>query len=122
MRCYQVMKAFFTFDVSIRKDHKLVATGPYGVVRHPSYSGMLMVYVGMVCWYGSRGSWLRQSGILETRGGIVFFGMFGAMMGSVLVGLLRRMSVEDGILRKKFGEVWVEYANNVPYSLIPWIY
>jgi ATP-binding cassette subfamily G (WHITE) protein 2 (SNQ2) len=122
MRCYQAMKTFFTFDLSIHKNHRLVTTGPYSVVRHPSYSGMLAVYIGMGCWFGSRGSWLRESGVLETTGGRAFFGSFAMMMGGVLLGLFSRMSVEDGVLRKRFGEEWVAYARRVHYSLIPWVY
>ncbi|KAG6825868.1 hypothetical protein H0H92_002039 [Tricholoma furcatifolium] len=55
MECYSAMKNLFTFEVSIRKDHKLVTTWPYNVVRHPSYSGMLAIHVGMYCWFGSQG-------------------------------------------------------------------
>ncbi|KAF9468411.1 hypothetical protein BDZ94DRAFT_1246749 [Collybia nuda] len=122
MRCYQAMKSFFTFDLSIRENHSLVRTGPYSVVRHPSYSGMLMVYIGMACWFGSRGSWIRESGVLGTQGGKRFFGIFGTVMGAIMVGLLGRMSVEDEALRRRFGDEWVEYAHSVPYSLIPWMY
>ncbi|KAF9468414.1 hypothetical protein BDZ94DRAFT_1154330, partial [Collybia nuda] len=122
VRCYQVMKSLFTFDLSIRESHRLVRTGPYSVVRHPSYSGILMVYIGMVCWFGSRGSWLRESGVLETQGGKRFFGIFGTVMGAIMVGLLGRMSAEDGALRKRFGDEWVAYAHDVPYSIIPHVY
>src|SRR5438105_1197408 len=30
---------FFTVDVSVRSDHKVIDTGPYKYVRHPSYTG-----------------------------------------------------------------------------------
>ncbi|CAF4350854.1 unnamed protein product, partial [Rotaria sordida] len=29
--------AFFTFELTIRSTHKLIKTGPYAYVRHPSY-------------------------------------------------------------------------------------
>ncbi|KAF8063955.1 hypothetical protein FPV67DRAFT_1359189, partial [Lyophyllum atratum] len=46
-RCYCTLKSGFTIDDSVRKDHKLVTTGPYGIVRHPNYWGMLAVHVGV---------------------------------------------------------------------------
>jgi protein-S-isoprenylcysteine O-methyltransferase Ste14 len=122
MWCYRKMKNLFTFDVSVRKDHKLVTTGPYSVVRHPSYSGLLAAYIGMACWHGTRGSWLTESGVLNTTGGKVFFGTYSAFMLVALIGLLRRGAVEDRELRKTFGKQWEEWARRVPYSYVPWIY
>lgn len=37
----------FTGFVTIRDDHRLVRTGIYGVVRHPSYSGLLVAHFGL---------------------------------------------------------------------------
>src|SRR5207244_1080010 len=38
---------FFTVDVTIEKDHELVEHGPFRVVRHPSYTGVLLAFVGL---------------------------------------------------------------------------
>jgi protein-S-isoprenylcysteine O-methyltransferase len=38
---------FFTVDVAIAADHRVIDTGPYRYVRHPSYSGALMAFVGL---------------------------------------------------------------------------
>src|SRR5215208_1044141 len=37
---------FFTVDVQIAHDHELVERGPFRVVRHPSYTGVLLAFVG----------------------------------------------------------------------------
>jgi protein-S-isoprenylcysteine O-methyltransferase len=37
---------FFTVDVAIAKDHQLITTGPYRFVRHPSYTGTLLIFLG----------------------------------------------------------------------------
>lgn len=37
---------FFTVDVAMRPDHRLVRTGPYHWLRHPSYTGALRVFFG----------------------------------------------------------------------------
>lgn len=52
-RCYRELGKLFTFEMSIRKNHKLVMSGPYAVVRHPGYTGILFTIVGIVCWHAS---------------------------------------------------------------------
>ena len=120
--CYRTLKHLFTYEISIRKDHKLVTTGPYSVVRHPGYSGMLIAHIGAIYWYGTRGSWLRESGVLDTAGGKIFFGSFAAFMMTVVFGLLKRGALEDRAMREAFGKQWDEWARRVPYSYVPWIY
>lgn len=38
---------FFTVNVAIAANHTLVDTGPYRIVRHPSYTGALMAFLGL---------------------------------------------------------------------------
>ena len=38
---------FFTVTVEVGADHELVDSGPYALLRHPSYTGMLVVYLGI---------------------------------------------------------------------------
>ena len=38
---------FFTVNVAIAADHQLIDTGPYRFVRHPSYTGALMAFLGL---------------------------------------------------------------------------
>ena len=38
---------FFTVDVTIEKNHELVERGPFHLVRHPSYTGVLLAFVGL---------------------------------------------------------------------------
>src|SRR2546429_4926984 len=37
---------FFTADVTIEEDHELVERGPFRVLRHPSYAGVLLAFAG----------------------------------------------------------------------------
>ena len=37
---------FFTVNVAIAHDHQLITTGPYRFVRHPSYTGTLLIFLG----------------------------------------------------------------------------
>jgi protein-S-isoprenylcysteine O-methyltransferase Ste14 len=75
--------------------------------------------IGMVCWYGTSGSWLRESGILGTVMGGAFFGGFAVFNLVVMLALLERGPVEDAALKKTFGKEWEDYARKVPYSFIP---
>ncbi|CAI2171507.1 9642_t:CDS:2 [Funneliformis geosporum] len=34
--CFDTLKAFFTFNVMIKKEHELIAKGPYSLLAHPS--------------------------------------------------------------------------------------
>ncbi|KAF8893030.1 hypothetical protein BD779DRAFT_1670031 [Infundibulicybe gibba] len=121
-RCYKALGNLFTFERAILPGHKLVTTGPYGVVRHPAYAGLISVYLGFgMCCY-DRNSWLWQSSALDTQAGRVFVGSFATIVALTLVPLLTRAPKEDETLKKEFGEEWEEWARRVPYKMIPGIY
>ena len=48
LRWYSIIHLgrFFTVDVAIAADHQLIDTGPYRFVRHPSYTGALLAFIG----------------------------------------------------------------------------
>ena len=121
-RCYQEMGPLFTGAVAIRKNHKLITSGPYSVVRHPSYSGILVVFPGLMCWFCSRGSWLRESGVLEFTAGFVFFYAFGLYLSIGIMAGISRMGREDEELRRVFGQEWDAWARRVPYRIVPGLY
>ncbi|MEP6604348.1 MAG: isoprenylcysteine carboxylmethyltransferase family protein, partial [Spartobacteria bacterium] len=41
-----ILGKFFTVDVAIAKEHRVIESGPYRFVRHPSYTGALIAFVG----------------------------------------------------------------------------
>ncbi|KAE8207468.1 hypothetical protein CF327_g7337 [Tilletia walkeri] len=45
--CYRELWHFFTFTLAVLDDHRIVSSGPYSIVRHPSYSGLFMVTSGL---------------------------------------------------------------------------
>jgi protein-S-isoprenylcysteine O-methyltransferase Ste14 len=83
---------------------------------------MLMMDIGILFWFGDRGSFLRESGLLVPMTGKVFFGIFGAWLLVVLVALFKRATVEDAVLQEKFSNEWDEWAKRVPYAFIPGAY
>ncbi|KIJ31366.1 hypothetical protein M422DRAFT_266885 [Sphaerobolus stellatus SS14] len=41
--CFRTLGKFFTFKITIRPEYKIMDIGPYGVVRHPAYTGSLFL-------------------------------------------------------------------------------
>ena len=120
---YRHLGRFFRFEVSIQKDHELIVSGPYSVVRHPSYTGLILIFGGLMPWYLSEGSWIVESGLWNTMLGKMFVVIyFGALDILASIFALARMSKEDIALRKQFGKKWDNWAKSVPYSIFPGIY
>ncbi|WP_101926786.1 MULTISPECIES: methyltransferase family protein [Luteimonas] len=49
----RVLAEHFTVDVAIAADHRLIRSGPYRRLRHPSYTGLLLTVAGFLCALGS---------------------------------------------------------------------
>lgn len=81
--------------------HRLVRIGPYRLVRHPIYTGMLGMLV-------ATGSALSVWWVL-----IVALVVF-------LVGTAVRVKFEERLLREAFGAEYDEYARRVP-AIIPFL-
>ena len=119
---YRYLGRFFTFEASIQKDHELIVSGPYAVVRHPSYTGTMILFIGWFPWQMSRGSWVMESGLWNTMLGRMLVLVYFVLIFATAYLLLERMSKEDAALRKRFGTKWDDWAKSVPYSICPGIY
>jgi protein-S-isoprenylcysteine O-methyltransferase Ste14 len=53
--CFRVLGPFFTGAVTIQDGHRVIETGAYRWVRHPSYSAALLIVLGIAL---SLGNWL----------------------------------------------------------------
>jgi protein-S-isoprenylcysteine O-methyltransferase Ste14 len=93
---------FFTVNVVITEDHQLVTTGPYRYVRHPSYTGTLLVFLG----FG-----LCMLNIFS----------FAAVCLPISAAFLWRMHVEEEALKEAFGDRYRAYAARTR-RLIPAVY
>ncbi|KAI0632236.1 hypothetical protein C8Q77DRAFT_1158894 [Trametes polyzona] len=123
LACYRTLGKHFTFEVTIQDDHRLVTTGPYSIVRHPSYTAMAMVVLGTIVASFGPGSWLSECGILAAPVGKLFALVWVVDMLYVpAVMVFLRVAKEDGLLRKEFGGAWDEWARRTPYALLPGIY
>lgn len=121
MWCYRTMGAMFTWEVTVKQDHRLVTGGPYSYIRHPSYLGTLMLVAGTVLMHFGAGGYIQGCHVLRTPASwLVFVWVTCVVLG--VVGMFGRMPVEDEALKQKFGETWKAYAGRVPYRLVPYIF
>jgi protein-S-isoprenylcysteine O-methyltransferase len=93
---------FFTVDVTIEKDHELVERGPFKWVRHPSYTGVLLAFVGFAL---TLRNWLS----------------FLVVLVPIFVAFVRRMNVEEEALRGALGERYGAYMRRTK-RLVPGVY
>jgi len=119
--CYRELGKYFTFEMSVAKDHRLVTTGPYSIVRHPSYTGVVMTTTSIFLLHASKGSWVRESGLLYHMSGKIGAGIFAFIIAISPPALFLRMVAEDKALRKRFGNKWDAWAARVRYRIVPGI-
>jgi protein-S-isoprenylcysteine O-methyltransferase len=93
---------FFTVNVAIATDHRLIDTGPYRFVRHPSYTGALMAFLGLALCLANWASLV-------------------VIVVPVFLVFLRRMQVEEGALLQALGDQYRDYMNRTK-RLIPAVY
>src|SRR2546423_3062195 len=93
---------FFTVDVTIEKDHELVEGGPFRWVRHPSYTGVLLAFVG---WALTLRNWAAIAVVLVP----------------IFAAFIRRMNVEEEALRGALGERYAKYMRRTK-RLVPGLY
>ncbi|KAF8578574.1 hypothetical protein K439DRAFT_460712 [Ramaria rubella] len=66
MWCYKTMGRFFTFEVVIMREHKLVNTSPYAIVRHPGYTDAVLLLRGAAMTCLASGSYTIECQLLTT--------------------------------------------------------
>jgi len=104
IRAYAILtlRRFFTVDVAIFKDHRLIRAGPYRYIRHPSYTGALLSFYGLAI--GFENPWAAL--IIAVPPTVAFF---------------IRMRVEEAVLRDAFPSEYPEYERATK-RLLPFIY
>jgi protein-S-isoprenylcysteine O-methyltransferase Ste14 len=93
---------FFTVDIAVHKDQKIIKTGIYRYIRHPAYASSLMEFIGFGL---SLNNWISLLVVIIP----------------VTAAFIYRIKVEEELLKEKFGDEYSEYMNST-YRLFPWIY
>jgi protein-S-isoprenylcysteine O-methyltransferase Ste14 len=98
--CWRTLGQYFTGDVRARADQPVIRTGPYRLIRHPSYTAAMMMFIGIGF---ALGSWVSL--ILITISSIVAYGY--------------RVRVEERALLSAIGEPYGTYMKEckrfIPY-------
>jgi protein-S-isoprenylcysteine O-methyltransferase Ste14 len=92
---------FWGATAVVREGHRVVDTGPYHLVRHPIYSGILLAMAG-----------------LGFMSGAVFWLVL--LLGTV-IGFAWKIRAEERLLTKELGDDYTHYRQRTS-MLIPWIW
>ena len=87
-------------SVTVKRDHELIVRGPYAWVRHPIYTGILIGLIGTAL---AVGEWRAVLGVAIAT-----------------AAYWRKLTIEERVMRRQFGEAYAEYAARVP-ALVPFL-
>ena len=96
------LRRYFTVDVAIMSDHKIIERGFYKYVRHPSYTGSLVSFLGLGIAFSN---WLAILVIVIP----IYF------------AYLNRIRIEEAALMQTFGDDYKNYISRTR-RLLPGIY
>jgi protein-S-isoprenylcysteine O-methyltransferase Ste14 len=88
---FRTLGRYFTFTVQTSSDQPVINEGPYRVIRHPSYSGLLLVFMAVGLFIGNWWSFVVLT--VAIAGGLVF-----------------RIRVEERALMQSLGDGYRDYA------------
>jgi protein-S-isoprenylcysteine O-methyltransferase Ste14 len=90
-----VLGHFFTIDVRVQSDQKVVDSGPYQWVRHPSYTGLIVFFFGLGL---ALSNWLSLALLVIVPG----------------AGLAVRIKAEERALLTSLGEPYRQFCASRP--------
>ncbi len=88
-------------NIQTFEGQKVISTGPYALVRHPMYGGVLVMVIGVPLALGS------------------LWGL--AVLALVMPGLIWRILDEEKLLEKDLPG-YIEYVQKVRYRLVPYLW
>ena len=96
----QHLASNWSSSITIKQGHELITTGPYALVRHPIYTGILTGFLGTAI------------ALAQVRGFIGFVVIF--------VVLCAKLRMEEEWMRSQFGETYATYAQQTA-ALVPYL-
>ena len=97
----RTLGANWSSSVVFKERHELIEGGPYRFVRHPIYSGVLLMVFGTMLMWGR-------------LVGVVAFVV-------VILGLSVKASFEERLLMKHFPQAYADYRRRVRAAIIPFV-
>ena len=93
---------YFTPTVQIKDDHQLITSGPYSIVRHPSYTGAFLAL---------------------TAGGVILESLIGFVISCIAMftAYYVRIRIEEKELVARFGNDYVAYQQDTK-MIIPYVF
>ncbi len=95
-----VLGGNWSSGVAFKEQHELIERGPYAYVRHPIYSGVLLMFLGIAIF----------------RGSVTGF----VLLAILFVGLWLKAGQEEKLLTRHFGEAYPQYKKRVK-ALVPFV-
>jgi protein-S-isoprenylcysteine O-methyltransferase len=99
--CFRTLGKYFTGDVRARPDQPVIRVGPYRLVRHPSYTAGIMMFVGIGL---ALGSWFS----------------FALLTITAIATYVYRVTIEERALLNTIGEPYRDYVKETK-RFIPYI-
>jgi protein-S-isoprenylcysteine O-methyltransferase Ste14 len=99
---FHTLGRYFTFIVQTSSDQPVITDGPYRLIRHPSYAGLLLVVMAVGLFIGN---WLSLVSLTI----------------AIAVGLVFRIRVEEQALLHNLGDSYRDYAATRK-RLVPFIW
>ena len=93
---------FFTVNVAVAADHQTVDTGPYRMIRHPAYTGLIFQFLGLGLTFGT---------VLS----------LAAVAIPPVVSLLYRIRIEEAAMLAGVGASYAGYMQRTK-RLIPFVF
>ena len=88
---FRALGRYFTIQVMTSTDQPVITSGPYQLLRHPSYLGLLVIIAALGVTFGN---WLS----------------LGVLVVAALAGLVSRIRVEEAALTQALGLAHTTYA------------
>ncbi|CAL1703509.1 unnamed protein product [Somion occarium] len=120
--CYRALGKQFTYELSVRRDDKLITHGPYKLVRHPSYTGVLFFLDGALICQMSSGSWWAENGLWDTTFGKVYGITLLIFAASCEWSMISRTWKEDQVMKEVHKSQWEAWAKQTPHRMVPGIF
>jgi protein-S-isoprenylcysteine O-methyltransferase Ste14 len=99
---YHTLGRFFSLDVQVQREHAVLSTGPYRLLRHPGYAGVLFAFVGLGL---ALQSWVSVLVLLL----------------ATTTALAYRARIEERFLVAELGDAYVQYMARTK-RLVPYVW